>query len=157
MDSHIKSIFQSKLENTLKNDFNMDSIACDQFYKRCIRSCKRYLRSKNIDDKYDLLLNSKINYLILKLDNEQLKNIFTKRYRIKDVIITTIYNTNPILNEMQTEINSKCLTNSSSCNIYICPKCGKREHTYKEVMTRALDEPKTVKCECLVCGYKFRK
>ncbi|AMN84804.1 transcription factor S-II-related protein [Faustovirus] len=43
------------------------------------------------------------------------------------------------------------------CKAYVCPKCKKNETTYREVQTRAADEPGTFFIECVGCGYSWKK
>ena len=125
------------------------------YHKRCFRSCRNYIRDNDINDPNHLILLTKINFLIYKLDIEQISNILEKRYRVKDVINSTTYQTNINLKREHESILSKSVVDTNACNLYTCPRCKKREHTYREVMTRALDEPRSVKCICLICGYRF--
>ena len=66
----------------------------------------------------ELILNIKINFLIQKLDKEQIRNILESRYRVKDVINSTTYQTNPILKREQENILSKSIVDTSACNLY---------------------------------------
>lgn len=42
-----------------------------------------------------------------------------------------------------------------SSAIFRCPKCGKRDHTYRQIQMRSADEPATIMCTCNVCGNNF--
>jgi len=42
-----------------------------------------------------------------------------------------------------------------SSQLFKCPNCRARNCTYREVQTRALDEPATIYCSCQQCGQDF--
>jgi transcription elongation factor S-II len=46
---------------------------------------------------------------------------------------------------------------TASTDLFKCPKCGKRECTYREVQTRSADEPMTAFVLCLVCGNRWKE
>lgn len=46
-------------------------------------------------------------------------------------------------------------TSKKGSSNYKCPKCGKRNHTETQVMTRASDEATSIKCVCLECTNTF--
>lgn len=125
--------------------------------KRCVKACQIYIKDNYIDDNDNNILNLKLNYLILKLDKNIINLIVVeKTIRIKDLLYKNIYETNDTLKQEQDILLSKVVDNNNySCNLYKCPRCKARKHTYREVQTRSIDEPKSVKCICLVCGMKF--
>lgn len=129
------------------------------FSKRCLRSCELYIR--DVCDSHENcnegVLMTKIHFLLLKLDDSIVRKIVKdKTLRIKTVLMTPIYDINDELKiEREDILNKVTSVDSNSCNLYTCPRCKKSEHTMREVMTRAIDEPRTVKCTCLVCGAHF--
>lgn len=127
-----------------------------KFAKRCLNGCDKYLQSINETDN-EGLLGMKIDFLLLKLDNIIIQKIVKdETLRIKQILSTTLYETNDDLKIKQEELLSKTTNvSANSCSLYTCPRCKARDHTYREVMTRALDEPRSVKCVCQVCGFKF--
>ena len=141
----------------MKRDLDMTEKELRRFSKRCLNGCRIYIKSNDIIDEDDHILNLKVNYLLMKLDKKLIEKItMDDTIRVKDVLNTTIYETHPELKVEREELMSKVVdSNSYSCSLYTCPRCKKKEHTYREIQTRALDEPKSVKCLCLVCGQKF--
>lgn len=158
MESENADEYITLIYDTLKQK-NVDCLndkELRKFSKRCLNGCGIYIKSVDTQDNEGLLA-MKVDFLLLKLDNSIVKKIEKdKTVRIKQLLTTSLYDTNNQLKLEQEEILSKMTNvNANSCNLYTCPRCKKKEHTYREVMTRALDEPRSVKCVCLVCGYKF--
>ena len=144
-------------EELKEKDTDLTEKELKKFSKRCLKGCKIYIKNNNINDEEDHILNLKINFLILKLDKKIINKIINnENVRIKDVLNAHIYETHLELKTQRDSLMGKIVDiNSYSCNLYQCPRCKAREHSYKEIQTRCLDEPKTIKCICLVCGMKF--
>jgi DNA-directed RNA polymerase subunit M/transcription elongation factor TFIIS len=52
-------------------------------------------------------------------------------------------------------LRSQQIINEKTSQLYRCPSCRTRNCTYREVQTRALDEPATIFCTCKNCGTEF--
>ena len=126
------------------------------FAKRSIRACVYYM-IKNSMDIENYLLEMKIDFLLQKFNVDMVNKILLDgTIRIKDLLETSIYDIDEKLIKQKESLMNKAIdANAYSCNLYVCPRCKNREHTYREIMTRSIDEPKSVKCICLVCGFKF--
>ena len=57
--------------------------------------------------------------------------------------------------ERQVIIDHLNVVDKKGSSNYKCPKCGKRNHTENQVMTRAGDEATSIKCVCLECINTF--
>jgi len=40
-------------------------------------------------------------------------------------------------------------------SLFPCPRCRKKRHTYRQVQIGAGDEPSTIMCTCLECGFNY--
>ena len=153
------NISQYDIEDFKTDDVNklIESNDFEKFCKRCLRACKFYIRDNDISDPNSLILITKIDFLLIKMNLEMVYGIIYKnKYRVKDVLNKNVYEVNNELKKEREELLNKIVdSNVNSCSLYRCKRCGKKEHTYREVIARSLDEPPIVKCVCLVCGYKF--
>ncbi len=70
--------------------------------------------------------------------------------------IRDIYN----LYKNETEIiaarKNQKITNEFS-DLYLCPRCNKKEVIFTEVHKRSLDEGSTIVCRCVNCNYGFNR
>ena len=91
------------------------------------------------------IISSKLDKIIRDLDKESLKKIQKDKEYIR------------VLLDIKEGIEGIRIIEEDEtvCDLYECPRCGSKKHTYKEVQQRAIDEPTNVKCECKVCGMKW--
>jgi DNA-directed RNA polymerase subunit M/transcription elongation factor TFIIS len=123
---------------------------------RCLKACTNYIICNNINDPNDYILSLKIDYLIHKLNTETITKILKDEMRVKDLLYDNIFELDAGLRNHKEFLSSKIAPlNTNSCNFYNCPRCKAKDHTYKEIVTRASDEPRSVKCVCLICNFKF--
>jgi DNA-directed RNA polymerase subunit M/transcription elongation factor TFIIS len=91
---------------------------------------------------------TKMDKVIRKLDKKSLAEIQKDKEHIKVLLEISSDGTEEIrVIEEQEE--------ATSCDLYECPRCGGRKHTYKEIQARSIDEPSNIKCLCQICGMKY--
>lgn len=91
------------------------------------------------------IISSKLDKIIQRLDKKSIENIRKNKEYIK-IMLDINDNIDDIrIVEVEEEV----------CDLYSCPRCSAKKHTYKEVQQRAIDEPTNVKCQCKVCGFKW--
>lgn len=124
--------------------------------KRCIKAVKYNISSNTIQDPNDQILSLKLDFLYKKLTPAIIHKLNDNELRVKTLLSMDIYDIDNDLKIYKEFLNSKVIRDDSSkCSIYTCPRCKAKEHTYREIVTRSIDEPRSVKCTCLVCGFKF--
>lgn len=92
------------------------------------------------------VISQKLDRIFMKLDKESLKEIQKNKEHIK--ILLDIQETAHNLRIIERE-------ESEVCSMFECPRCKARKHTYREIQTRSIDEPRSVKCSCLDCSFKW--
>lgn len=138
------------------SEFVTNDSEAQKLSRRAIRACNNYIKCNSIQDPYGFILSSRIDNLCNKLNRDTITKIINNELRMKDLILTDIYDIDESLKNMKIHLTNKLApANASSCNLYRCPRCKAKDHTYREVQKRAIDEPSSIKCVCNVCGMRF--
>ena len=157
METPKNTLYINTKERLKAKNFNIDEKELKALTKRLMKATTYYLESNDIADPDQLIQESKMDFLLIKIDDVLLQKIlYQKTVRIKDLLNATVYEINKELKMRHQELLSKIVaTDSFSCNIYRCKRCKQRNHTMREFQSRSIDEPKSVKCNCLSCGYSW--
>mgnify|MGYP006073715187 FL=1 len=91
---------------------------------------------------------TKMDKVIRKLDKKSIIDIKKNKEHIKLLLEISEDGTENIRIMEEPE-------GATSCDLYECPRCGARKHTYKEIQARSIDEPTNLKLTCLICGLKW--
>jgi transcription elongation factor S-II len=146
----IESMFTEKIIETIPEK------EAKYLTKRCIKAVRYNISSNNIQDPDDNILSLKLDFLYKKLTPEIIEQLNNNELRVKNLLSMDIYDIDKDLKSYKEFLSSKVVQdNTTKCSIYTCPRCKAKEHTYREIQTRSIDEPKSVKCTCLICGFKF--
>ena len=147
----IERVFIEKIQETIPEKRPAKLLA-----KRCIKGAENYIISNGITDNNNCVLSMKLDYLYKKLTPEIIMQLQDEKTRVKTLLSTDIYEIDSSLKNYREFLNSKVApVNANSCSFYTCPRCKSRDHTYKEVQYRSIDEPRMVKCVCNVCTYRY--
>lgn len=93
------------------------------------------------------VVSQKLDRIFMKLDKESLKEIQKNKEHIK--VLLDIQETAHSLRVIERGEESEV------CSMFECPKCKAKKHTYREIVTRSIDEPVSIKCQCKSCGFKW--
>lgn len=91
---------------------------------------------------------TKLDKVIRKLDKNSLSKIKNNKKHIKVLLEIPDEGIEDIRIMEEPE-------GATSCDLFECPRCSARKHTYKEVQARSIDEPSNIKCVCQVCNMKW--
>ncbi len=124
----------------------------ESFTRRSIRSIDKYIESL-YNNNNDYIIATKVYALIDKINEDIIQEINNGSRRIKDLLETPICLINKDLIAYRKDLENK-VTNevAVSLNLFKCKYCGAKDHSYREVQTRSIDEPKTVFCTCNICA-----
>lgn len=92
------------------------------------------------------IISTKMDILISRLNKDMVKTLKNDKRKIMSLMG---------IGDEYDKIRTPKDKESVACDLYECPRCKGRKHTYKEVQQRAIDEPTNVKCICLICGMKW--
>ena len=126
----------------------------DYLSKRICKACELYSQIHSNPNLYSL----KLNYMRKKIldDRSLLTKIKDGKLRVKECLNTSLYEySTPLQVERQVIVDHLNVVDRKGSSNYKCPKCGKRNHTENQVMTRAGDEATSIKCVCLECTNTF--
>jgi DNA-directed RNA polymerase subunit M/transcription elongation factor TFIIS len=147
----VEKLFTTKIRETITEKRDAKLLA-----KRCMKSAQNYISSNGINDPNNYVLSVKLDYLLRKLTPTNITKIHNEEMRVKELLNTDMYEIDTDLQNYRDSLTSKIApVNANSCSIYTCPRCKARDHTYKEIQARSIDEPKIVKCLCNVCNFRF--
>ncbi len=113
----------------------------------CIQFCKVYANKCT-------MINMMLKFppLIQKILNKQIK--ITNIVNMSDYeLCPEFYKKYQDENELR---STQKIIEKSSC-MFTCPACKKSEITYREVITRCLDEATTFYCTCVLCKHEFQR
>jgi DNA-directed RNA polymerase subunit M/transcription elongation factor TFIIS len=147
----IEVIIYTKVNGILDNEKKSKKLTT-----RCIKACTNYITCNNISDPNDYTLSLKLDYLYHKLNDDTIAKILNDEMRVKDLLYNDIFALDADLKNHKEFLSSKIApSNANSCNFYTCPRCKAKDHTYREIVCRSIDEPRCVKCVCNVCNLKY--
>ena len=125
--------------------------------RRSIRSITKYIESLHNNTNNEYIIATKAYALIEKINKDVIQEINDGR-RIKDLLETPLCLIDKELINYRRDLDNKVTKEVEvSLKIFTCKYCGAKDHTYKEVQTRSIDEPKTIFCTCNQCGRTFTK
>lgn len=123
--------------------------------ERIQKSCHIYVINNNLPPQMEAC---KLDFICKKIKNDKsiIHSILEGKTRVQYYLNTQLYDHDPILqSQRQKLIESQSSDDKKGSSNYRCPKCGKRNHTEVQVMTRAGDEATSIKCVCLECMNTF--
>ncbi len=124
----------------------------ESFTRRSIRSIDKYIESLYNNNNNDYIIATKVYALIDKINEDIIQEINDGR-RIKDLLETPICLINKDLISYKKDLDNKVTKEVGiSLKIFTCKYCKSKDHSYREVQTRSIDEPKTIFCTCNVCS-----
>lgn len=152
-----EDIYDYIYQRLIEKNLNRTENELKTLTKRLIKATNYYIESNDYVDEDGMIRLLKLDFLLLKLNIAVVHKLLDqKTIRVKGILSTTLYEINDDLKQQyQSRINKMDSTDSYSCSIYKCKRCGEKKHSMKEFMSRALDEPRSIKNICLVCGYSW--
>lgn len=147
----VEQIIYTKVNDIIDNEKKSKKLTT-----RCIKACHNYITCNYINDPNQYILSLKLDYLYHKLNKETITKILNDEIRVKNLLSDSIFELDAGLKNHKEFLLSKIApSNANSCNFYTCPRCKARDHTYREVQTRCIDEPRSIKCVCNCCNLKY--
>ncbi|WRY69414.1 pI243L [African swine fever virus] len=165
----MRDIIQMMFFRTLQKHifFKKNTDLCTEYAQKIEASCYHYTyqqQEKTFLEEYSTRCGT-INHIIncekkshQQQDNDALNKLISGELKPEAIGSMTFAELCPsaaLKEKTEITLRSQQKVAEKTSQLYKCPNCKQRMCTYREVQTRALDEPSTIFCTCKKCGHEF--